>query len=447
MSRLLVSGGVVHTPEGAGPWDVLLDRGQIAALLPPGSGPGGVPVLDAGGCHVLPGVIDPHVHFREPGLEHKEDWEHGSAAAVAGGVTTVLDMPNTRPPVTGPAELAAKARLIAGRSHCHYGLYGMLASGNADQVVGLCGAGAIGLKVFLGESTASLPPPDDGELLGAWRQTALLGLRTAVHAENGAILSAAAHWASEVRNLAGHGLSRPAIAEVEATSRACLLAEHSRAPILIVHLSTAGSVGAVREAKRRGVDVRGETCPQYLLLTEAEVIGQGGLGKVNPPIRHDEDRQALWEGIADGTIDQIGSDHAPHTPEEKGAGADPFGLELGRVSSGFAGVQTLLPLLLSEAGKGRLSLERVVQLTAEGPARNWGLWPRKGRIAPGADGDLAIVRMGQPVAPPSALGRNPQSPFSGWSWGAEVTATIVGGRFAYQGGRIVGRPRGEWVRR
>ena len=331
MADLLIRGGTVVTPTGIAPADVLIDGGIIADVAPPGSGAQAAHVLDATGCFVMPGVIDPHVHFRTPGLTHKEDWEHASAAAVAGGVTTVFDMPNTVPATSTGEALAEKVATVAGRSRCHFGFYGALAADNLPHLEDLARGGVIGFKVFLGETTASLPPPDDGELLQAWRTTKALGLRTMVHAENSALLHMAATIvaAQGIRDLRAHGLSRPAVAEVEAIVRACLLAAEAGSGICIAHVSTAGGAAAVRRAKAEGADVRGETCPHYLLLTESEAVALGAAAKVNPPLRGEGDRAALWAAVADGTIDQVGSDHAPHTRQEKGA-AYVGGPEIGR---------------------------------------------------------------------------------------------------------------------
>ena len=446
MADLVIRGGAAVTPAGLQPADVVIASGTIADLVPPGSPVGAPETVDATGCLILPGVIDAHVHFRTPGLTHKEDWDHASLAAVAGGVTTVLYMPNTLPATADADSLMAKAGLVAGHSRCHYGFYGALAASNLTCLPGLAAAGVLGFKVFLGETTASLPPPDDGQLLRAWQVTAGLGLRTMVHAENAAIirLATAAPEGSvpagggDVGSLLAHGRSRPPVAEVEAVSRACLLAEAAGAPIAIAHLSTAGAAQVVRRAKGEGVDVRGETCPHYLLLTEQEVVTLGALAKVNPPLRSAADRDALWQAVGDGTIDQLGSDHAPHTPAEKACG------DLQQAPAGFAGVQNSLPLLL---GDPRLSVRRLVELLCEGPARNWGLWPRKGRIARGADADLAVVRPVPGRLPPRQWSLHPDSPVLRCRPArAEVLATVVGGRTAFRDGLPCGPATGVWLR-
>jgi len=436
--ELVIRGGTVVTPDGLRPADLLVERGAIAALLPPATPATADLELDAAGCLVLPGVLDAHVHFRTPGLTHKEDWAHASAAAVAGGVTTVLDMPNTVPATATAEALAAKVAMVVGASRCHFGFYGALAADNLAHLPALAEAGVIGFKVFLGETTASLPPPDDGRLLQAWRVTADLGLRTMVHAENGAILAATIVAADGPRDLAAHGRSRPPLAEVEAIARACMLAAAAGAPMAIAHISTAGGVVAVRRAKGDGADVRGETCPHYLLLTEAECLPLGAVAKVNPPLRGEADREALWGAVADGTIDEIGSDHAPHTTAEKGAA------DLLAAPSGFAGVQNTLGVL---CGDPRLSPRRLVEVLCEGPARSWGLWPRKGRLAVGADADIVVVRPRGAAQAPRQWSLHPDGPVLRLRPArAEVVATVVGGRLAYRDGETVGPPGGAWVR-
>jgi dihydroorotase (multifunctional complex type) len=438
---LAVVGGRVWTPQGLRALDVYAAGGRIVGLVPPGSGGGATEVVDATGAVVLPGAIDPHVHFREPGLGHKEDWDHGSRAAVAGGVTTVLDMPNTDPPTTTGDALRDKARAVAGRSFCHYGFYGGLGAGGLRALEGLAQAGAVGIKVFLGETTASLPPPDDGELWEALRLAARLRLRVKFHAENGALLARARAAVPVADDLAWHLAVRPAWAEAEAVARVCALARAAAAPVAIAHLSSALGAAEARRQKAAGeLDLRVEVTPHHLLLTLEDVRPVGALAKVNPPIRTAEDQAALWALVADGTVDEIGSDHAPHTAEEK---ARP----VPEAAAGFAGVQEAVGLLLGEVARGRLSLRRLVELVAEGPARAWGLWPAKGRVAPGADADLAVWRLEPPAAPPEPWSRNPDSPLRRLLRpGASLVATVVAGAVAFRDGRPVGPPRGRWVR-
>lgn len=435
---LRIRGGVAALPDGPAEADVLIDGGRILALVAPGSGAEARETLDASGCVVLPGAIDPHVHFRTPGMTDKEDWPSGSAAAVAGGVTTVLDMPNVLPATSSAEALAAKAALVEGRSWCHYGFFGGLEAGNQDWLRGLAKAGAIGFKVFLGESTASLPPPDPAGLRCAFRVAADLGRRVAVHAEDAETLRAAsAAVAAPGFDLRSHGRARPAEAESRAVALVCALCAETGAPVLIAHLSTGAGADEVRRARSRGADAGAEATPHHLLLTEEDAVrlGLGSLAKVNPPLRGEADREALWRAVADGTVTQFGSDHAPHTPEERRGDRPP---------SGFAGVQNTLPALL---GHPRLPLRDFVRLTAEGPARNWGLWPRKGRLAPGADADLAVVRPAAPAQAVRQWSRNPDGPLlRGCPVRAEVVVTLVDGQVAYGAGQPSGRPRGRWLR-
>ena len=431
---LVVRGGILATSGGTAPGDLWIEGGRIAAVVPPGTPCDAAEVVDAAGCVVLPGAVDAHVHFRTPGLTHKEDWAAASAAAVAGGVTTVIDMPNTVPPTTSAEALRAKAAQVAGRSWCHYGFHGGVLRGGLGALPGLAEAGAAGFKVFLGETTASLPPPEGPELREALAVLRDLGRRLAVHAEEGAYLGAAAAGP----DLLAHGRVRPPEAEIWAVRRISALARETGAPVLVVHLSTAGGAAAVREARAAGADVQAEATPHHLLVTaeEAAAAGLGALARVNPPLRGAADREALWAAVADGTVSQVGSDHAPHAPQEKAGPTPP---------SGFAGVQNTLPYL---CGDPRLPLSLLVRLAAEGPARHFGLWPRKGHLAAGADADVAVLRVRAAPGPPARQwSRNPDGPLLRLCGArADVVATVVGGRVAFRDGAPCGEPRGRWVR-
>ncbi len=433
---LAIRGGTVVTPEGERRADVLVDGSRILAVVEPGTPTTAQRTLDARGCLVLPGVVDAHVHFRAPGLTHKERWSAASAAAVAGGVTTVLDMPNVLPPTVGPEALAAKEDAIRGQSYCDYGFYVGWGRGGVPDPEAVAMAGALGFKVFLGETTASLDPPTDPELRAGWRRTARVGLRTMIHAEQ--TPPAGSRTAPGPWTLVAHGQSRPPETECAAVAHACRLAGEAHAPVAIAHVSTALALEELVRAREGGVDVRVEVCPHHLLLTEAEAVPLGTLGKVNPPLRDAVDRAALWEALRSGLVDEVGSDHAPHTTEEKQQ-ADAW-----RAPSGFAGVQNTLVYLW---GRGGLAPADWVRLLSEGPARSWGLWPRKGRIAAGADADLVLLR---PEAPRQAVRQwslHPDSPVLRLCRpAAEVVATLVGGQVVFADGAPSGPPRGRWVK-
>jgi dihydroorotase len=446
---LLVRGGTVVTSEETRRAHVLVQDGRILDVVA-GDTPAAREVIDATGLHVLPGLIDPHVHFRTPGLEDKEDFATGSRAAAAGGITTVIDMPNVLPPTWSVEALDTKLAAIRGRAYVDYALYAVLVEGNLGQIRPLASAGVCGYKIFLGDTTGNIPAPSDGEILDGWRALSEIGLRCGVHAEdNGIVLYRRAQLQAAGRSdPLAHVDSRPPIAEAEAVSRTILFAKEARSRLMIFHTSAAQSVELIRLGRAAGVDVVAETCPQYLLL-EADDMVRRGLGtilKVNPPVRAREHQEALWTGVLDGTIEVIGTDHAPHTAADKMAG-NPLG-DIWKAAAGCPGVETSVALMLTQVHAGRLSLNRYVALQAEGPARAWNLWPRKGRLARGADADLTIVDLrARDVIDPARLhSKSRTTPFAGTQVTGLPVYTIVRGRVVMRRGEIAEPPSGDFVR-
>jgi dihydroorotase len=386
----VIANGTLATETGLFPGDIAVQNGRIVGITAPGFAPPSARVIDATGRMVLPGCIDVHVHFRMPGMGHKEDWETGSQAAAVGGVTTVFDMPNTIPATATPEDLAAKAALAEAGSIVDFGLYGLLGEQNLDQMEGLAAAGAIGFKLFLGNTTGDLPCPSDGAVLEGFEILAGLGLRCSIHAENSPIL----FWRQRALQAAGrtdalaHLAARTDVVAVEALNRSATLAEWTGARIHIVHESCARSLPHIRWWKGRGVDITVETLPQYLTLSAEEMAQPGGeVLRMNPPIREAAHQGPLWEAICEGTIDMIATDHAPHAAEEKRADT------IWQIACGFPGVETSLPLMLTAVNDGRLTLPDLVRLMAGAPARAFGLAGRKGSLSIGADADIVVVDM------------------------------------------------------
>jgi dihydroorotase len=309
---LVLKNGTVWTPGGPFETSVGVRAGRIVALGVAGDAD---ETIDCTGLTVLPGVIDTQVHFREPGLEHKEDLESGSRAAVLGGVTAVFEMPNTNPP-TGTVEALRIKLKAAESSYCDFGIHGLLGDESIDQLEALLEAGVTSFKAFVGNTFGNLPAPTDGALLEGFEILAPLGIRTVVHAENSSILfRRQKHLQDAGRHDAmAHLAARPAVAEIEAINRVLTLAEWTGARVHIAHHSAADSLFLLRDFKRRGVDVTAETCPQYLLLNTDHMLKLGGVMRVNPPIREARHNQPLWDALMDGTLDMIATDHAPHTP-------------------------------------------------------------------------------------------------------------------------------------
>jgi dihydroorotase len=437
--ELVITGGTLVTGAGRRRADVGINGGRFAAFAGTGAlAASAKEVIDAAGQFVLPGLVDGHVHFRQPGLEAKEDWLTGSRAAVMGGVTTVLDMPNTVPPTADVTTARAKAELAAASAYCDFGLIGLLGADNADDLTGLLGSGLVrALKVFLGPTTGGLTAPDDAGLergLSAARQA---GLRVVFHAEESAIIErgeAQARRAGRHDALA-HLVSRPAAAEVSAIERVGRLLERTGAAGHIAHLSSADGLAALEGWRERGTDLTCEVTAHHVFLGRGDYARMGSLVKCNPPVRGEPDGSALLAALADGRVDVVASDHAPHAP------ADKPGEDIWAAAAGIAGVETTLPLLLTAVSEGLLPLERLVAAFAEGPARLWGL-SDKGRLEPGADADVTIVDLARTsvIRGQNLHGKHGLTPFEGWHTMGAPVATFVRGRVVMRDGHLVGRP-------
>jgi dihydroorotase len=443
---LIVRNGTVVTADSTVRADLATASGRFVAIEAPGSiGLTATEEFDATGLYVLPGVIDGHVHFREPGLGHKEDWTTGSTAAVHGGVTTVIDMPNTRPPTATADQVDEKRALAEHKSFVDFGIIGLLAQDGVRDLEPMAQAGVVGFKAFLGETIGEIPAPDDGTLLDGLREAARLGYRVGFHAENNSIIQ---HFARRIqaearRDPLAHLDSRPAIAEVEAIQRVALLAREAAARIHIFHLSSRDGLEAVTDWRRRDVDITAELTPHHAFLSADDAPRLGVRLRVNPPVRHAGHGDALLAALADGWIDMIASDHAPHTREEK------LTDDVWSSVSGFPGVETSLRLFLTCAvNAGRMTLQQLVRATSLAPAQTWGLWPQKGTIRIGSDADLTIVDVDRTgvIRDAELHSKSPVTPYDGMSTRGAAVATIVRGTIVVRDGSIVSEPSGRMVR-
>src|SRR6202453_1257535 len=424
---LIIRNGTIGSPDAAIIGSIAIKDGRILSVGASEAMPHARETFDATGLHVLPGAIDVHVHFRDPGYPIKEDWASGTAAAAFGGVTTVFDMPNTIPP-TGSAEAPAAKHAIAANKACvDFGLYGLLGEDTIANVPELVDGGVIGFKLYMGNTFGRIPSPTTGAMLEAFEIVAPTGKRISLHAETNSIME---RRESRLRAVGrteplAHLASRPAVVAVEAVARAAILAEWTGARIHVLHISSAAELKPLAEAKARGVDITGETCPHYLLLSETDYEKFGGIVRVNPPVREAPNRQPLWDALMDGTVDIIATDHAPHAPEEK---TRP---DIWTVDCGFPGVETQMPLMLTEVNRGRATLEDYVRWSAENPAKVWGLYPRKGTLTVGSDADIAIVDINREWTIDDALiqSRAKISPWQGRKATALPIHTLVRGRF------------------
>ncbi len=429
---LIVRGGTLVTPGGVVRGDVGTREGRIAAI---GDLAGAVAAstLEAGGLHVLPGVIDPQVHFREPGMVHKEDLATGTTAAVLGGVTAVLEMPNTEPPTTSAAALAEKVAAARGRARCDLAFFVGASADNLEDLDDLeVLPGCVGVKVFMGSSTGRLLVDDDERLA---RILSHGHRRVAIHAEDELRLRDRRHLAAEAAHPRAHPLWRDVETAMTATWRILALARRFGRPIHVLHVSTAEELDLLALCKPIATC---EVTPQHLTLAAPECYERlGTRAQMNPPIRDARHRDALWEAVRSGLIDVIGSDHAPHTSDEK---QRPYP----QSPSGMPGVQTLVPIMLDHVAAGRLSLERLADLTSAGPARVFGL-AGKGRLAVGFDADLTLVDLAtqRTIRNGEQATRVGWTPFDGMKVTGWPVATVVRGHLVMRDGQVLGEPCGQ----
>ncbi len=436
-ARLVLPEGVL---EGV---DILVEDGKVTRIGRGLEPPRGVDVLNVEGKLVLPGVVDEHVHMREPGLEYKDNFTNGTMDAASGGVTTVLEMPNTLPPVENRKVLLEKAHLLASKAYVDFALYGVIHDGNIDEFEEMVYAGAIGFKIFLGPTTGNIPAPSDATIYEALLKSAKLGTPIAFHAENWSLVK---YFTEKVKATGrmdpkAHMDARPPICEEEATMRIAYYAKKTRGIALIVHMSALEAVEALRKARSEGVNIWGETNPHYLLLSSDDYDKYGTLMKVNPPIRSRKHQEALWEAVLDGTITNIGSDHAPHAREEKEK-------NVWEAAAGFPGVRTLLPLMIDQALRGKIPLTKIPELLSANPAKLFNLYPKKGTITIGSDGDMVVVdpRSETIIREEDFHSKHPLSPFIGWRLKGRIEYTILRGAIIARNGEVTGGPRGQWIR-
>lgn len=429
----VLRGGTVVNQDGEGLRDIGISAGRIAhigTIAPEAAGE----VIDCTGLHILPGVIDSQVHFREPGPTHKEDLESGSRAAVLGGVTAVFEMPNTDPLTTSESALAGKVSRAHHRMHGDFAFWVGGTRENATEVAELERLpGAAGIKVFMGSSTGSLLVEDDDGVREILKRTRR---RAAFHSEDEFRLRD--RMDKRVPgDPSSHPVWRDEIAALMCTQRLVSIAEDVGARIHVLHISTAEEIDYL--ALHKGV-ATAEATPHHLTMSSDDYARLGTLLQMNPPVRDAHHRDGIWHGIAQGVIDVLGSDHAPHTLEEKLK-------EYPASPSGMTGVQTLVPIMLDHVAHGRLSLQRFVDLTSAGPQRIFGI-AGKGRIACGYDADFTVVDLKRRETITNAwIGSKSQwTPYDGKTVTGWPVGTIVRGRRVMWEGEIVEAGQGEALR-
>lgn len=444
MHDLVISNGAIVSDGVRRRGDVAVDAGIITAVAAPGTLDGARVVIDAAGKWVLPGAIDIHFHCRAPSHPERGDFASESRAAIAGGVTTIFEMPISDPACSTPEVLRARRALAEQECYAHFALYAGGGLRDPAAAAALVDAGAIGFKIF-----TTTPPRDrraefDGlcaeredAILAALRAIAPTGRPCVFHAENQPLIE---FFGQTLR----HGVpDRPPLVEATAIAIIGTLARETGARAHIAHLTSAAGLQTLRAINAAGPVLTAETCPQYLLFDSRAIDRWGGYAKIAPPLREPADSAALWEGLRDGAIGIVASDHAPFRPEEK------RDVPYADAPQGMPSVETMLPVLLDAAARGLLPLEQAVDLLTGAPARLFGLDGRKGTVAAGADADLVIV---DPAAQAEVridclLSRAAGCAilYDGLQLRGRIETTLVAGQIAYRDGRIEGPPRGRFI--
>jgi allantoinase len=440
--RTIISGGTIAADYGVFPADVLIDGERIVSVSDHGALDVADELIDATGLVVMPGAIDPHAHFEDPGHTEREDFTTGTMAAAAGGITTVMEHPLTYPPVTTAALYREKRDMAKEKVVVDFGLWGALTPPSLPEMREQWKEGALGFKAFMPFSEPAYPHVTDAEFLAGMEEAAALGALVLVHAENDALLQAglARMEAEGRRDPLAHHESRPPFIEEEAVHRALFLAAHAEARIQIVHVSSPVSAELVRGAKDAGRPASMEICPHHLLLDLDDLVRLGPYGRCAPALRDRPLVEKLWRFVLDGTADSLVSDHCAYTLDEKESGwedifAAPLGCQV---------MQETVPLVLDEAFHRRgMRLDAFVRFSSTNAARIVGLYPRKGSLLPGSDADVVLVDLDtewQVDAKSQQFSKNPWSPFDGRKARARIVRTLVRGETVYAEDEILAGP-------
>ena len=450
---LVLTGGQIVTPRGIFAATLAVNGGRIVGILGPASRPDAGQRVDARGLHVLPGLIDTHVHLRSPGNAEREDPVSGTSAAAAGGLTTLLEMPISLVPANSADGLIRRATAIQDGALIDFGLYGAAGFQNIESIAEIAEAGAVAFKTFL----TAPPAHREGEFFGLWCldhadlrdllfETAKTGLRHSFHCEDYPMLETLTRRLVNAGRTDGlaHAESRPAIVEDTSVANLIALAFEVGGPVEVVHLSSPRAAQLVKQAKAQGLDIIAETCPQYLFLTWRALEEHAGLAKCNPALRSEAEVAALWPYLFDGTLDFIGSDHSPFLLHEKMA-PDIFA-----VPPGVPGLESMTPLMLTAVNQGRLTLPHLVRLMSTRAAKVFRL-KGKGDLAIGCDADFTLVDMATEWTFDRgkcfSKSRESMCVVDGMPMKGRVVQTIVRGVTIYQDGEVIGRPgHGRWIK-
>lgn len=456
---LIIKNAVVPQGDRKVETNILVKDGKVAGYLDNVDGISASETMDAKGNLVVPGCIDPHTHFMEPGFEHRENFSTGSRSAAAGGVTTFIDMPCcSKPSVRSGDSFNAKHEPIKDKAYVDYAFWGGMTGEDVredqlDNIYPQIDEGVVAFKVYMTPSVPTFPRVEDAEMLEIFDKVAQTGLPIGVHAENYNICTFYSEKLEKEGRTDGPAWAeaRMALAEKVAIELTISMAEATGARLHIVHMSTKEGVQLVREAKARGVKVTAETCPHYLVLNAQDAMTErGSFAKIAPPLRETEDNISHWQGLADGTIDFVGTDHAPYEIETE---KDAPGSTIWNTFPGIPGVETMVPILVSEGlNKGRLSLSRFVEVTSRNAAIHYGIYPKKGSMELGADADFTIIDLDREYTIDEKKSETmaKYNPLHGLELKGKPVQTIVRGKLVYDednGGIVGDQGYGEYIKR
>lgn len=452
----LIKNGRAVTPQGIQPLDIAIKDGKIAALLTRGTGAEAVEVIDAQDKLVLPGAVDIHFHCRAPGYPERGDFASETRAAAAGGVTTLFEMPISKPCCATGDVFRMRKALGEENVYVNFGLYAAPGLLDPAEIEDMVNEGAIGFKIFTTSPPAGrddefegLCLPDVRDMYRAMQLVKDTGLVLAVHAENESLIN----WHTKLLKDAGrndvmaHGPSRPPVVEATAVAELLTLNEAVGARLHIVHMTSRAAVDVLRRYQAAGVNATGETCPQYLFFTEEDMKRAGPYAKINPPLRTADDQAALWDALADGTLSAVTTDHSPFTVEEK----ERAKTDIWMTPPGANGIEELVLGMMDAALKGRLSIEDAVNLIATNGAKLFGIYPQKGAIMVDADADLVIYDTERNTTIHQDMlfskAKACDKLYEGMTFRGRIERTLVNGHTVFDDGEIKGEPGwGKFVR-
>lgn len=436
---LVINDGRIFTPYGFVEASIGVEAGRIASITGAASELTADRIVDAHRNFVLPGLVDMHVHFRDPGAPEREDFETGTRSAAAGGVTTVAEMPNTKPSVTSVQTFNEKRRIIEKKTLVDFALVAGAGEITAEAILSMAKAGAAAFKTFMISRFKELSA-SDGQMLENFKVIARTGLPCLVHAENESIVTQGIQRARALGRIdpVAHAEFRPPVAEDEATIRSILFAQEASSKVHICHMTSKGAVDFLAWAKARGIRATGETSPNYLLLSSDAMRISGPYAKIDPPLRAPEHQLRLWQALRSGTLDAVASDHAPYTLEEKEIGWK----DIFEAPSGGTGVEVTLPLMMDSVNKGMISPERLVEVVSTNPAKILGIYPHKGVISVGSDADFVIVDVKREftIKGESLHSKQKRTPFEGRRVKGAPVSTILRGEILMENGDVFAKP-------